>query len=66
MPPSPPLLLPLPGNIDIGIKMLSSRQIFTRDIKKEKVTLSVSRHKRILNKIFFYEHSNIEEREGIL
>ena len=46
--------------------MLSSLQIFTRDIKKEKVTLLISRHKRILNKLLFYEHSNIEERDDIL
>ena len=38
-----------------------SLQIFTRNIKKEKVALSISRNKQIVNK-YSYEHLNKEER----
>ena len=46
--------------------MLFSLQILTRNIIKQKVSLSISRDKGMLNKHLnacFYEHSNIEERE---
>ena len=39
---------------------------FCQDIKKQKVALSFLRHKIVLNKhlnAFFYEHSNVEERD---
>ena len=39
-----------------------SFQIFTRNIKKEKVALSISRNKQIVNK-YSNEHSNKEERD---
>ena len=46
----------------MGIEMLFSLQIFTRNIKKEKVALSISRHKRVVNK-YLNEHLNIERRD---
>ena len=46
--------------------MLLPLQIFTRNIQKIKNGVIDSRHKGILNKhlnAYFYEHSNIEERD---
>ena len=78
--PSPPLPLPLlhiqpqqmatfkyiiPGCI--GNEMLLLLQIFTGDIKKEKLTLSIASQKffkeTVFKKLFSYEHSNIAERD---
>ena len=44
--------------------MLFSLEIFTRNIKNEKVVLSISCNKGIFKKHLntCYEHSNIEER----